>query len=333
MSALLPSSGLQPVTDRYQFQLVTNCNQLNYLRPFLCVGFVTIELLSGCRPSTPAQVAAPKEIHTTSYHLTVPQDHKALLILFPCFSCDGADTRAESKIPAEAAANGIAVMTMDINHRIILSDEEVNGLIDSIDSAVKAHRLDARNTFIGGFSSGGNVSMLLAKALLKSQEPPVKLKGAFVVDSPIDLQHLYTAAQRQLERRNTPDYRAEPEWVVAFLDSALGDPTTHMDAYEARSPLLNSERNLTALKELPIRFYTEPDTAWWRTNRGDTYEEMNASALERIHATLRRMGNDQAEFITTEGRGIQHGNRHPHAWSIVDEAELVQWMERLSEPQ
>jgi hypothetical protein len=81
------------------------------------------------------------------------------------------------------------------------------------------------------------------------------------------------------------------------------------------------------LKDLPIRFYTEPDTAWWRANRDDGYEELNAFGLKRIHDTLVAAGNVRAEYITTEGRGVQHGQRHPHAWSIVDERELVRWRE------
>jgi hypothetical protein len=103
-----------------------------------------------------------------------------------------------------------------------------------------------------------------------------------------------------------------------------------MANYERSAPLLNSSASVAALKDLPIRFYTEPDTAWWRANRDDSYEELNAFAMKRIHDTLVAVGNVRAEYITTEGRGVQHGNRHPHAWSIVDERELVRWIRDLS---
>jgi hypothetical protein len=52
--------------------------------------------------------------------------------------------------------------------------------------------------------------------------------------------------------------------------------------------------------------------------------------MKRIHNTLVAAGNARAEYIITEGRGVQHGNRHPHAWSIVDERELVRWIRDLS---
>ena len=114
--------------------------------------------------------------------------------------------------------------------------------------------------------------------------------------------------------------------VVALLDSTLGPPTDSMPNYERSAPLLNTAASVAPLKDLPIRFYTEPDTAWWRANRDDGYEELNAFGLKRIHDTLVAVGNAWAEYITTEGRGVQHGNRHPHAWSIVDEKELVNWI-------
>ncbi|MCC6400437.1 MAG: hypothetical protein IT227_06715 [Flavobacteriales bacterium] len=48
---------------------------------------------------------SPREIHTPTYDLLLPIDQKALLILFPCFPCDAADTRAESRIADTAAAD------------------------------------------------------------------------------------------------------------------------------------------------------------------------------------------------------------------------------------
>lgn len=48
---------------------------------------------------------AHPEIHTADYDLIIPADQKALLILFPCFPCDAADTRAESRIADTAGTN------------------------------------------------------------------------------------------------------------------------------------------------------------------------------------------------------------------------------------
>ena len=286
-------------------------------------------LLGACRSPAPPQ-AAPREILTPTYDLLLPTEQKSLLILFPCFPCDAADTRAESRIADTAAANGIAVLMLNFNQHILMSEAEKQEVIGTIAGAVNEHGVDASNTFIGGFSSGGNVSVLLAKALLRSADPPVKLKGVFAVDSPLDLVLLYQCAQRDLTKTSFPEYKGEARYVLALLDSTLGSPEDSLANYERAAPLLNSSASVAPLKDLPIRFYTEPDTAWWRANRDDSYEELNAFAMKRIHDTLVAAGNAHAEYITTEGRGVQHSNRHPHAWSIVDERELVLWIEGLS---
>ncbi len=320
----------QLVTDHYPFQSVTNCNQLNRAVRQSSLWLVAFVLLAACQTGTPTKEAAPRDIYTTDYDLIIPAEQKALLILFPCFSCDAADTRAESRIADTAAANGIAVLMMNFNRHIMMTEAEKEEVIGTIAGAVKEHDVDASNTFIGGFSSGGNVSVLLAKALIGADEPPVKLKGVFAVDSPLDLVLLYACSQRDLTKTTFPEYKDEARYVVALLDSTLGPPTDSLANYERSAPLLNTAASVAPLKDLPIRFYTEPDTAWWRANRDDAYEELNAYGLKRIHDTLVGMGNARSEYITTEGRGIQHGNRHPHAWSIVEENELVNWILRLS---
>jgi hypothetical protein len=211
-----------------------------------------------------------------------------------------------------------------------MSDAEKREVLDTIAAAVKAHGVDATNTFIGGFSSGGNVSVLLAKELVRAPRSGIDLKGVLAVDSPLDLVLLYECAQRDLAKTTFPEYKGEARYLLAFLDSTLGSPTDSMANYERSAPLLNTSTSVAPLKDLPIRFHTEPDTAWWRTNRDDSYEELNAFGLKRIHDTLVAVGNARAEYIATVGRGVQHGNRHPHAWSIVDQRELVRWMEGLS---
>jgi hypothetical protein len=306
-------------------------------KPCLAALFAGTLLLGACQSTTPPEATAPREIHTADYDLIIPAEQdlsrpsgKALLILFPCFSCDAADTQAESRIADTAAANGIAVLMMNFNRHIMMSEAEKEEVIGMIAGAVKEHGVDASNTFIGGFSSGGNVSVLLAKALLRSAVPPVKLKGVFAVDSPLDLVLLYECSQRDLAKTTFPEYKDEARYVMALLDSTLGPPTDSLASYERSAPLLNTATSVAPLKDLPIRFYTEPDTAWWRANRDDSYEELNSFGLKRIHDTLVAAGNARSEYITTEGRGIQHGNRHPHAWSIVEEKELVNWITRLS---
>ncbi len=296
---------------------------------------VLLVVLGACgAPSASDQVtteeSAPREIHTADYDLIIPVEQKALLVLFPCFSCDAADTRKESRIADTAVANGIAVLMLNFNRHILMSEAEQQEVIGTIAGAVKEHGVDASNTVIGGFSSGGNLSVLLAKELIAQPRSRIGLNGVFAVDSPLDLVLLYECSQRDLTKTTFPEHKDEARYIVSFLDSTLGSPTDSLANYARSAPLLNTSASVAPLKDLPIRFYTEPDTAWWRANRDDSYEELNAFGLKRIHDTLVTVGNTRSEYITTEGRGVQHGRRHPHAWSIVDENELVQWIKSLS---
>ncbi|MEO8068766.1 MAG: hypothetical protein ABI599_13810 [Flavobacteriales bacterium] len=285
-----------------------------------------VAFLFSCSAPGPVSVATPKEVSTAAYQLIRPAEPEALLILFPCFGCDAQDTREESKITDEAAANHVAVMLMNFNRRLFLSDVEMTALVDVISTAVSQNDLAGKRVFLGGFSSGGNVALLLAKRLRQAPEKEIPLAGLFAVDSPLDLSQLYPVWKRHAEHSTVPVAQGESAMVIALLDSTLGNPTDSAANYEVFSPVTPSAASVAPLKDLPVRLYTEPDTAWWRENRGDRYEDLNACYLEKLHKQLVAAGNTRSEFITTQNKGIQHGHRHPHAWSIVDPKDLVQWI-------
>ena len=61
-------------------------------------------LFAACQSPSAPQAQTPREIHTPAYDLLLPAEQKALLILFPCFPCDAADTRSESPITDQSTA-------------------------------------------------------------------------------------------------------------------------------------------------------------------------------------------------------------------------------------
>jgi len=78
------------------------------MRPARFAGVLAVLAACGAPPAikqSASKESAPREIHTSTYDLLLPAEQKALLILFPCFPCDAADTRAESRIADTAAAN------------------------------------------------------------------------------------------------------------------------------------------------------------------------------------------------------------------------------------
>jgi hypothetical protein len=110
-----------------------------------------------------------------------------------------------------------------------------------------------------------------------------------------------------------------------------GSPATHQQAYYAFSPYSFSDTTQRAVKKLiamPVRIYTEPDIHWWMKERGADFTSMNATECSAFINELNRLGNKQAQLITTTNKGFRKPDhmRHPHSWSIVDNDELIRWL-------
>jgi len=285
----------------------------------------SISIVACTASVTPTHIDEVQRVVHPQYTVVLPPEPRATIVLFPCFSCDAADTQAEFLIPKEAIANDVAVVLMEANERIFLTAQETGVLADSIEAIMSTLGLGDKPVVYGGFSSGGNVAVLLAKEQQRAPRASIDLRGLFVVDSPLDLAHLYRMSEKHQEHP-VEGTAGEARMVVRMLGSTLGTPTDSLHNYEACSPISESEQSIVPLKELAIRIYTEPDTAWWMENRGYSYEELNAARLEDFHEQLLRMGHQRAELVITSGRGVQRGDRHPHAWSIVEEKELVRWV-------
>jgi len=65
-------------------------------KPCLATLLLSSLLFTACQSPLAAQAQTPRENHTPTYDLLLPAEQRALLILFPCFPCDAADTRSES---------------------------------------------------------------------------------------------------------------------------------------------------------------------------------------------------------------------------------------------
>lgn len=285
-----------------------------------------IGLLAACRHATAPASSEPRLVRSPGLLLLAPADPQALLVLFPGFGGDALETREESKIPDEAVTRHVAVLLMDFSHRLFVKEAEADRLLDVIDSVVVSERIEGGHVVLGGWSAGGNVSVALAKRLHDAPRPHLHVDGLFVVDSPLDLTQLYPIWKRHAEHSPYPSAQGEGALVIDLLDRTLGPWPDSAANYARYSPVTPDTASVAPLKKLAVRLYTEPDTAWWRINRGDAYEDMNACYLEKLEAELRSAGCSRAAYITTQGRGYQHGRRHPHAWSIVEEKELVTWV-------
>ncbi len=286
----------------------------------------------------PTDCPALQEVSATSftthktehYELLLPKaEQKGVLILFGGFPDNPAAIKREFKIVAPAMEAGVALVLMEFNRRFWLEEDEKTELAAIINRMFAEHPLGKENVTIGGFSSGGTVSLLLSDYLMQSGND-VQPRGVFVVDSPVDLLGLYENSQRNIKRNFSPVSVQESQMIISMLESNFGKPEDDIASYEAHSVYTlktHNTENVAHLRDVKLRFYTEPDTLWWKQNRQNEYEEMNAYFIKQLTDDLIEAFGDNVTYLATENRGYRpNGERHPHSWSIVEVDELIGWI-------
>ncbi len=185
---------------------------------------------------------------------------------------------------------------------------------------------------LGGFSIGGNGVLQYAQDAIQGDfVEHLSLKGVFTVDPPMDWEHDWHSMKRIIANNFAEVAVFEANFFLDFMTKNVGGaPEEFYENYVESSPFIASHPdggNLSLLKDTPLRFYTEPDTLWWKTERNAEYEDLNCFSIDKAEAEF---DSDKFEVIRTENRGVRSdGTRHPHSWSIVDEVELIQWINSL----
>lgn len=270
-----------------------------------------------------------KVIKDQNYELKISNNQKAVLILFPCFPCDIENTKTEANFLKNIEKDSVTTLLLNFNQKLYLTDNDKIEYAKAINSILDKNKIKKENIFIGGFSSGGNISIILSNFLLKTNDI-IQPKGVFAVDSPVDLEELYNGAKRDIQKNISEDAVNEGIFLIEMLEKEIGKPNENKEKYEEFSPYTissNSITNIEYLKNIKIRLYCEPDLEWQEKNRNRKYEELNAYKLEKTYNSLINLGCKTVEFVKTKNRGIRaNGDKHPHSWNIVERESLLKWM-------
>lgn len=269
-------------------------------------------------------------VENDEYELIRPKvDLKEVLVLFGGYPEKAEDIKREFKILETAKEKGMAVVFMNYNQKLWLEEKEQQNLAVQLQNIFEENDLPSTKVYFGGFSSGGNVALLISD-FLTQQHPEMTPKGVFVVDSPIDLVALYKSSEKNVERNYSASSVQESTWLLETLGKKFGDPRTNISNYENYAIYTSGTDNfdnIKNLKDVKIRFYSEPDTLWWKENRKADYDQLNAYYLEKLSESLKNAGFSSVEYIPTENKGYRdNGDRHPHSWSIVDKEALIKWI-------
>ncbi|WP_037317942.1 S9 family peptidase [Salegentibacter sp. Hel_I_6] len=269
-------------------------------------------------------------IKTEDYNLYKPNNTQAVLLLFGGFPENAAAIENEFPINDLANEKSIAVAYLNFNRKLWLEENEKAELALAIQELFDSNDLPTNRIYIGGMSSGGSIALLISNFLSQKSEYNLNPTGVFVVDSPTDLAALFRVAETNIKRNFSQASVGESTFIFNYFNEQLGNPDDKIAPYEKSSAFTfetQNIQNLQNLKNTKIRFYTEPDKAWWKENMGVEYEQMNAFHIKRLSEFLISKNFEKVELIETEDKGYREdGTRNPHSWSIVDKEELIQWM-------
>ena len=305
---------------------------MNKLSGILLIFIVFISCKNAGNEKTESPVKIEMQKDTTEqYQLFKPAHNiKKVLVLFGGFPEKSEDIQREFKILEKAKENSLAVMYMNYNQKLWLEENEKQELAEQLQNAFLENKLPQNDIYVGGFSSGGNVTLLITSFLLENKYFKLEPKGVFIVDSPIDLVALYRSSEKNLKRNFSETSVKESTWIIETLERQFGNPNKNISKYEDYSVYTSQTNhidNLKSLKNTKIRFYTEPDTLWWKANRKADFDQMNSYYIQKLYENLKESGFDQVEYIPTVNKGYwANGDRHPHSWSIVDQNELMKWI-------
>ena len=225
-------------------------------------------------------------------------------------------------------------------------ETEIKTLHAVISEITAKHRVPPGSVVVGGFSAGGAGAIRYAEYCVEQNcNATTRAAAAFSVDGPLDFERWYNCSYRRAQWQP-----GDPEnWGVIskMLSKNLGgSPAENRTAYVKAAPLTATEPrggNARLLKDTPVRAYSEPDVVWTIEHWSADYYCQNAVDQAALVLELRMLGNKNAELITTSGRGYRaefvestgkyrKGERSTHSWSIVDERNLADWIERHTRP-
>jgi len=271
------------------------------------------------------------------YYLTIePKGNiEGALLLLPGFGQLAQHVLPETKLHEVAAKNNLLTICFSTRFRSSADDFYQNKLNAALTDVIKRYDSDPEKFVIGGFSAGGVIALRYTELCKEFPDQfPINPQGVFMADSPVDMFLIHDFFEEAIKENRSEVAVAEAKGSIAYLKKHYGKtPPEDPEFYGKLSPFSINPKygeNEKHLKDVAVRTYHDVDINWRLLNRNQPMRFQNYIATSELINRLLLMGNERAEFIQTFETGYRsNGKRHPHSWSIIDEEECIDWVEKL----
>jgi pimeloyl-ACP methyl ester carboxylesterase len=270
------------------------------------------------------------------YHVVEPKSANisGVLLLLAGFGQRAEDTPPETKLHHVAFTNKILTVFFAAGNKLYADSITEKKLSAVLKDVVTRYKVKTDKFVLGGFSAGGTIALRYVELCNEFPDKfPIQPKGVFMVDSPIDFFTIWNELEELANSSSSEISIEEAVRAMKHIKDDHGDPKENFSYYANLNPFSMNKKhgeNELFLKSTAVRVYHDVDISWWLKNRNQSVIQSNYLVTSELINRLLLMGNSKAEFMQSYQTGYRsNGERHPHSWSIIEEVEFMQWMNRL----
>ncbi len=278
-----------------------------------------------------AQDAPPPKIFKASfkkgtyYILRKPPElsAKGVMVMLPGLTDAVYSPLLQSPLADSMSRDGYVVMIpilSDDNMHLAVKNDDMQNLALMLSDLLLTQfpNEKAVPVILGGMSIRGTVAIRFYQQYkAKRLRADFNITRVYAIDPPLDLVRLHHSLKQMGEKTMT-----------AIVEEPFAGHESFLQQLKKYSPLYDSAFGGDTFDSAKLRIYCEPDTNWYVAH-GMQVSDMNVVDCSAYYRQLKQRPNNQVELILTNNKGYrQPGNvRHPHAWSIVDVQDFLNWVQ------